>query len=205
MKFAPRKVLLLGVVLAIVIGASLFFLKRKETSMVNPGGSDIGKPHADHKDQAQSSEHPHGSDEDEDEHEDEHKAEGGHHEHGKEHEDSHVSTGKAIVSADEEKGIELSPEAIQTIGVKTKSFQFQGSNIVTPVTSLVYSADVVAVYRLRKNHFKMVPIKLISKNGETAVISGEDFLNSDEIAIEGVALLRTADMDAFGGEASHGH
>lgn len=56
------------------------------------------------------------------------------------------------------------------------------------------------VYRLRDGWFKLVEIQKISDSNSETTISSSDLKTSDQIAVEGVALLRVSDMDAFGGE-----
>ncbi|OYZ19216.1 MAG: hypothetical protein B7Y39_12495 [Bdellovibrio sp. 28-41-41] len=95
-------------------------------------------------------------------------------------------------------GFKLSDKAKEVIGVKTKSLGSKPFSI--PNTALVYYGDKVGVYRLRNGWFKLIEIQKNNKVSGTSSISSSDLSESDQVAIEGVALLRVSEMDVFGGE-----
>ena len=80
-----------------------------------------------------------------------------HDEHDEEGEDEHdhgsskaIGEGKAIVEVDETKGFKLSPEATQTIKVKTSSIA--GKTIEIPRDALVVSLNEKGIYRYRDGY-----------------------------------------------------
>ncbi|KAB2835061.1 MAG: hypothetical protein F9K48_05045 [Candidatus Brocadia sp.] len=160
--------------------------------------------------------HKHGQDEEKDDHKDDHddhkddhgKEEGGHKEDGHdEHEESEeesvggVGKGNAVTAADENDGIRLSPKAIETMGIKTAPY----SKGQIPTSALVRYQDNIGVYRLRNDWFKLLPIKIKGQQGNNLTILAADLEPNDQIVIERTGLMRAAELDAFSGEASHGH
>jgi len=104
----------------------------------------------------------------------------------------------AVVEANLKDGFRLAEKAKKVIGLAVKLLGSSPYKI--PQSAIVYYGDRIGVYRLRDGWFKLVEIqKVLELNSETT-ISSSDLKTSDQIAVEGVALLRVSDMDAFGGE-----
>lgn len=141
---------------------------------------------------------------------DEHKDEGDHGHKEGEHDDhpgghEEESTGgvghdNAVTAANEEKGIQLAPKAVQVIGLQTT--QISGTKI--PESALVFYQDKVGVYRLRDGWYRLIPLNPVVGSGGY-VLPGAEFLPGDRLVIAGVALLRVAELDAFSEEVGHGH
>ena len=137
-------------------------------------------------------------------------------EHGEEHGEAHeegeesqspgVGPGKAILEANHEKGFKLSEAAFKTIGVKTAAVQAVAGGATVPRVSLVFFQGEVGVYRVKDGWYKLIEVQIASRNKETAVVRSSELKSGDQVANEGVALLRVADLDAKGGnEEGHGH
>lgn len=115
-----------------------------------------------------------------------------------------VGPNKAITEADHEKGFKLSPEATKTLAIKSApaTHLTSGGGIV-PKSALAFFQGEVGVYRLRDGWYKLVEVTLTPK---TSSIKTNEFKANDQIVVEGVPLLRIADLDASGGnEEGHGH
>ncbi|MBL7542592.1 MAG: hypothetical protein JNL11_02195 [Bdellovibrionaceae bacterium] len=104
----------------------------------------------------------------------------------------------AATEASLKDGFKLTDKAKEVIGVKTKSIGSKPYSI--PNEALVHYGDKVGVYRLRDGWFKLIEVQKTNKDSGTSTISSSDLNEKDQIAIEGVALLRVSEMDIFGGE-----
>lgn len=118
---------------------------------------------------------------------------------------SNVGPGNAVTAADPERGLQLSPEALQTLKIGSVSVPANG---VIPKSAIVTFKDEVGVYRLRDGWFKLVEGS--AKNRNTGVVfiphRSSDFRSGDSVVVHGAPLLRVAELDAFStGEAGHGH
>lgn len=114
-------------------------------------------------------------------------------------EDTTSEQSKAVVEVSEELGFKLSPKAVQIIGVLTRPSEATAGSLTLPKSALVNSLDQLAVYRLRDRWFKLVIVTLASTKGDLVTVRTSDIQASDQIVIQGVALLRVSDMEAFGG------
>ncbi len=144
----------------------------------------------------------------EDHHEDKEKhSEGGdEHEHGHEEEGSASRAGpnKALLAISEEHGIQLSDKAKQRLGLTYYSLTNSGISSI-PSQALVFSRDRVGVYRLRNGWFKFVEVQKKQADASTVSIQSPQLQAGDQIVVQGVGLLRVADLDAFSEEVGHGH
>lgn len=118
---------------------------------------------------------------------------------------SNVGPGNAVTAADPERGLQLSPEALQTLKIGSVSVPANG---VIPKSAIVTFKDEVGVYRLRDCWFKLVEGS--AKNRNTGVVfiphRSSDLRSGDSVVVHGAPLLRVAELDAFStGEAGHGH
>ncbi|MBC7397846.1 MAG: hypothetical protein H7333_10430 [Bdellovibrionales bacterium] len=105
---------------------------------------------------------------------------------------------KAITEASKSDGIKLSPKAVVRIGLKTIPYS-PAATLTLQSGAIVHSLGITGIYRLRDGWYKLIPVTLLSKGKETMTLKVTDFRNTDQIVTEGVALLRVAEMDAFGG------
>lgn len=132
-------------------------------------------------------------------------------EHGEAHKDEEaqspgVGPGKAIPEANHEKGFRLSDTAVKTIGVKTSAIQVGAAGATVPKQALVFFQGEVGVYRVKDGWHKLIEVQIASRGKDTVSLRAGELKSGDQIAIEGVALLRVADLDASGGnEEGHGH
>lgn len=104
----------------------------------------------------------------------------------------------AVVEANLKDGFRLAENAKKVIGLGVKPLGSSPYKI--PQSAVVYYGDRIGVYRLRDGWFKLVEVQKISDSNSQTTISSSELKTSDQIAVEGVALLRVSDMDAFGGE-----
>lgn len=186
----------------------------KPTSLsIDPEHPAEKNPRPDSHEKQDHDDHKHGHGEGKNNHDDDHKddhgkEEGDHKEEGHdEHEESEeesvggVGKGNAVTAANEDDGIQLSPKAIETMGIKTAPY----SKGQIPASALVRYQDNIGVYRLRNDWFKLLPIKIKGQQGDNLTILAADLEPNDQIVIERTGLMRAAELDAFSGEASHGH
>lgn len=130
------------------------------------------------------------------------------HAHEKEHElgheeNSQVGAGKGIVSASEEHGIQISPQAEKVFEIQRVTIQ-QTQTIELPKTAVVTAGTEVNLYRYRDGHYKRIDFELIRKTEKQIVVLSKDLKKGDEIVVRGMGLLRIAEIAAFGG-APEGH
>ncbi len=153
--------------------------------------------HGEHKDHGEEKEDEHG-------HGDEHGDEHG--EHGEEEEgSSRVGPGKAITEASKKNGIRLSEKAVKTIGIRTETVNSENTHKISP-KSLVYFQDEVGFYRLRDGLYKLVEVKVEKKSVTEAIVRTSELKPGDHVVVDGVGLLRTAELEAWGGSGDgHGH
>lgn len=104
----------------------------------------------------------------------------------------------AVQEASLKDGFRLTDKAKEIIGVKTKALS--SKPYVVPLSALVHYGDKLGVYRLRDGWFKLIEIQKNNKGSTDVSLDNSEFKDGDQIAIEGVALLRVSEMDAFGGE-----
>ena len=104
----------------------------------------------------------------------------------------------AVQEASLQNGFKLTEQAKKNIGLKT--FKIESRPFSAPSKALVYYSNKVGFYRLRDGWFKLIEIKDKNTKDNKITFNSTDFKLGDEIAIEGVALLRVSEMDAFGGE-----
>ncbi|MEK6578046.1 MAG: hypothetical protein AABZ55_02355 [Bdellovibrionota bacterium] len=105
---------------------------------------------------------------------------------------------KAVFETSKTEGFKLTKKAIQTIGVAIKPIVIN-SEITLPKDALVHSLDQIAVYRLRNSWFKLVTIEVIRESGSQVIVRSLELKSGDQVVIQGAALLRVSEMDAFGG------
>ena len=158
--------------------------------------SEEGHAHKDEKKHGDEKHSEHGEEKHED-HGDEHGSE-----HTEESASASVGPTKGILSASDETGFQLSPEAL-------KSFEIRSEKILNGTLSLakgsiVHSGESVALFRLREGFFKKVPVKIIKRTDDKIQVKVTDFKAGDEVVTRGAAFLRIAELDAAGG-IGHGH
>ncbi|MGE3973711.1 MAG: hypothetical protein AB7F59_04210 [Bdellovibrionales bacterium] len=144
--------------------------------------------------------------------EDEHTHEHGHSEkheeahadeHGDKHEESSPIVGaeKGITSFNAE-GFTLSSEATASFAIQT--LDVKGAHLTLPKDALVTVKDTVSIFRLRENRYKRISVKILKKNGSSALVESPSLKSSDKVITRGAAFLRVAEIAAEGG-VSHGH
>lgn len=153
---------------------------------------------------------------DHEEHE-EHEEHGEHDDHGHGHGSSQTAgPGMAVVAADEELGIELSPVALERLGVQfTPLSNFRGSDgareFSVPTMTLVLFEDQAQIFVRDRERIRPYSIRILSRSGDRSRVRVVDpvFANLTESAdlVTGeAALVRLAYLEAFGASGSgHGH
>lgn len=104
----------------------------------------------------------------------------------------------AVLEANLKDGFKLSDKAKKVIGLVTKPLGAKPHLI--PPSALVNYGDHVGVYRLRNGWLKLIELQNNEVGKGAMLTSSAELKDDDEIATEGVALLRVSEMDAFGGE-----
>lgn len=105
---------------------------------------------------------------------------------------------KAVEETSEKLGFRLSQIAQKTIGLATEPVTSSGDHMFRN-ESLVRFQDKVGVYRLRDGWFKLVEGTIILKKAGQKVFRCSEIGPGDGLVIQGTALLRVADMEAFAG------
>ncbi|MBK8871775.1 MAG: efflux RND transporter periplasmic adaptor subunit [Elusimicrobia bacterium] len=127
------------------------------------------------------------------------------HEEGEEEASSSVGPGNAVTATDQENGLQLSPEAVATLDIKTHPAPMES---LFPKKAIVTSKDETGVYRLRDGWYKLVQGKTEPQGDRVRFTPHrkQDLRPGDQVVVEGAPLLRVAELDAFStGEAGHGH
>ena len=169
-------------------------------------GHDHGTEDAEKTDHREADPHNHESDhtEEKDGHDDK-EDDHGHHGHGH---DDHDEEG-AITAKDEKLGIQLLPEAVETIGLKTRSlrkFRRAPGTYVIPPQSLISYEYEEGIYIKRGPWYNLIPVKKLTRGRGGITIRSPHLRASDHLIIEGAALLRLAHLEAFGASGDgHGH
>ncbi|UYL09884.1 hypothetical protein B9G69_004760 [Bdellovibrio sp. SKB1291214] len=139
--------------------------------------------------------------EDEDHHDEHGNEDGAHGQH--EEESSSIGPDKGITTYSEADGFKLSPEAVKNFELQTfKIKNVEPWNI--PNSSVLYSGEEINIYRMRNGFFKRIDFSIVSKGAKEMKIRTPELKSGDEIVIQGVAFLRTAEIVATGG-APEGH
>ena len=110
------------------------------------------------------------------------------------HEEEKMGTGKAIIEVNERRGLRLSPEAIETLGIRFLSTAAKNNEFKIEKSTLVSSKNSKGVYRYRDGYFKFLAaeIKKEIDGGYWVKVPGVDF--GDQVVSRGVGLLRVADV-----------
>lgn len=189
--------------LTVVISAAIMTMSLMKTSLVSNVWANESKSHGKqttsdknaHEDKHENEEKPHSDEHGGDEHGEEEGEEGG----------SRFGPGKAIMAANRKDGIKLSETAIKTLGLSYQPISGEGKFSV-PAKSAVYSKDELGVYRYRDGWFKFIDVELINKTDAVVMIKTSELKSGDQIVKDGVALLRAAELEAWGGSGDgHGH
>ena len=168
---------------------------------VDASGDKHGHKHDEsEKEKGHADEHEEHGDEKKDEHGDDHGDEHGEHE---EEGSSRVGPGKSITEASKKNGIRLSEKALETIGIRAEVVNSE-NNHELPSKSLVYFQDEVGFYRLRDGWYKLVEINIEKKSATEAIVKTSDLKPGDQVVVDGVGLLRAAELEAWGGSGD-GH
>ncbi|MBI2707627.1 MAG: hypothetical protein HYX35_04880 [Proteobacteria bacterium] len=107
-------------------------------------------------------------------------------------------SGKAIIAASETLGFQLSKKASETIGIKIGLVEGNG-NYTVPKQALVRFQNHIGIYRVRENWIKLILVRVKAETNSTYIIQTNDLQKADHVVIQGVPLLRIADLDAHGG------
>lgn len=168
-------------------------------------GHDHSDGEEEHDDHEEKDEHGHGKEKKEEAHGHGHGEEEGHGDHEEEEGGARFGPGKAITAANKKDGIQLSEKAVKTLGLNYISVTGDGIFKI-PVKSAVFFKDEVGVYRFRHGWHKLIDVELVSKTATEAVVKTSEIKSGDQIAKDGVPLLRAAELEAWGGSGDgHGH
>lgn len=135
---------------------------------------------------------------------DDHAHEGEHDEH--EEAAPRVGKGKAIEAASKATGIQLSSSALQTLGIKSKPVEVNAEQIELPAESGVFFKNEVGIYRVRAGWYKLLDAKLLERKAGKIFVQVSGLSEGDQVVVSGTALLRVAELEAWGGSGDgHGH
>ena len=116
----------------------------------------------------------------------------------------------AVLNADENKGIQLSKEAIKTIALvekKLSRYSLKKKNTYRiPINSLIFYENNVGIYLKRDKWYTFHEIRIVKRDNKNAHIVLTGKYDKAMLIIEGCALLRLAHLEAFGASGDgHGH
>lgn len=115
-----------------------------------------------------------------------------------EHHDDHEKH-----EAHNEEDFQISPQAEKNFEIKRiKVVDLKAQSV--PKAAIVTTGTEVNLYRYRNARYKRIDFETLRKSGSTLVIKSKDLAIGDEIVIQGIGLLRIAEIAAFGG-APEGH
>lgn len=166
-------------------------------------GEADGHEHAKEKSSKKEDEHAH----EEGGHDDHGEGEegGGHGDHEEEEGGTRFGPGKAITAANKKDGIQLSEKATKTLGLSHITATGTGT-FKLPFKSAVFFQNEVGIYRLKNGWHKLIEVELISKTTTEVVVKSSELKSGDQVAKDGVPLLRAAELEAWGGSGDgHGH
>ncbi len=127
----------------------------------------------------------------------------GHDEHGEHSEENaQVGADKGILEASESEGIKLSPEAEKNFLISR--IKVTDKLIKLPKRAIVTTLSERNIFRYRTGFYKRIDFVEISRNLEDVTIRSDELKPGDELVIQGLGFLRTAEIAAFGG-APEGH
>ena len=106
---------------------------------------------------------------------------------------------KAVFETSKENGFKVGKKGLENIEVKLAQVTTSETHTL-PVDSLVRFQNHVGVYRLRDGWFKLIPIQITKKGATTVTARCSELAPGDALVVEGAALMRVTEMDAFGGE-----
>lgn len=169
------------------------------------GGDKPEESHAHGKEEGNS--HAKHSDEKEHEKEEEHgHGHGnGHEEEEKEEGSSRVGPGKAITEASRKKGFKLSEKAVQALRIQLATVQSSRTHRL-PFKASVHFQNDSGIYRFREGWFTLVKAELQRVSPTEILVRTDEVRPGDQVVIDGVPLLRVAELEAWGGSGDgHGH
>ncbi len=124
---------------------------------------------------------------------------------GEEEASSGIGPGKAVTETSKTLGLKLSEKAIQTLSLHTSAIQSQNTHRL-PSKAIVYFQDEAGIYREKDGWYKLIEVEIVSRAGVETTIKSSDLKPGDHLVIDGVPLLRVAELNAFGGAGEgHGH
>lgn len=123
------------------------------------------------------------------------------HAHDEDQHEHHDDHGKKEVHNEED--FQISPQAEKNFEIKRiKVVDLKAQSV--PKAAIVTTGTEVNLYRYRKARYKRIDFETLRKSGSTLIIKSKDLAIGDEIVIQGMGLLRIAEIAAFGG-APEGH
>jgi hypothetical protein len=105
--------------------------------------------------------------------------------------------GLAVQEFSTENGLKLSKKAVESLELKDLAIQSLDSLSKIPLSSIVYFGAKVGVYRLRNGWYKLIPIEIAKKSEGFCQIKTAEVRPGDRVVIQGVDLLRVAEMEAL--------
>ena len=157
--------------------------------------------------------------EDDHKHVDEHENKSGSDNHAHEGEESHggeeaheeqrpsVGQGKAVEAADEHQGIKLSEKTIAFFKIRFARPTIQGKLIQSSPSALIETISNTSIYVRRNGWLKEVKVQVMDRKlGKFQILEGEPMKATDEVVVEKAALVKLAELEAFGASGDgHGH
>lgn len=139
-------------------------------------------------------------------------SEHGHEEHHDDEQEEHhdhdggkaIGHGKAIEEVDTIKGFKLSKEAISSLDIKFQTIERKPFSIQK--STLVAAKSIKGIYRYREGYFKFIKVHFENEVENKYIIDDQEIKLGDQIVVEGVGLLRVADIySTDSSEYGHSH
>ena len=119
------------------------------------------------------------------------------------HEATHSDSGerpgvgptKAVIAVDHDRGFQLSPKAISTLGVQYAKPMIAARGWKIPSSAWVHVLNEVGFYRARQGWIEFQEVEFFERQGSEVFVRDVDLKADDDVAVQGVPLLRVTDIE----------
>ena len=122
----------------------------------------------------------------------------------KKEESSQVGPNKGITEADEKVGVKLSPQAEKNFEIKRIKVSANGT-VTVPKEAIVTTVAESNLFRFRNGFYKRIDFQEVSRSQNNVTVKSNELNSTDEVVVQGLGFLHTAEFSAFSGETGHGH
>lgn len=117
---------------------------------------------------------------------------------------SKIGPDKGILEANESVGIKLSPQAEKNFEIKRIKVPTTGV-VTVPKEAIVTTVAESNLFRFRNGFYKRIDFQEVSRSQNSVTVKSNELNSTDEVVVQGLGFLHTAEFSAFSGETGHGH